>query len=120
MVFEIYDQQRSGQISYQLFLNDLITDMQPSRLRLVKEAFQHLDVNKSNTLELDEVKAKFDPTRHPDVLSKVKTIEEAKFEFYNLFTSLHSANKGFRDEKVVTLEDFIDYHRIANTQFQKE
>ena len=29
MVFEIYDHQRSGQIKYQIFLNDLITEMQP-------------------------------------------------------------------------------------------
>lgn len=87
---------------------------------MVEEAFKHLDKNKNGVLELDEVKAKYDPSRHPDVLSRVKTPEEARFEFYNLFTSLHSANKGFRDEKVVTLEDFIEYHQIANTQLQKD
>jgi len=35
MVFEIYDVDRSGRINYQLFLNDLITELQPNRLRLV-------------------------------------------------------------------------------------
>jgi len=33
---------------------------------------------------------------------------------------LHSANKGFRDEKVVTLEDFIEYHAIVNTQIERD
>jgi hypothetical protein len=34
---------------------------------------------------LDEVKEKFDPSRHPEVKSGQKTIEEARFEFYDLF-----------------------------------
>lgn len=84
-------------------------------MKLVQEAFKHLDTNKNGVLELEEVKAKFNPTRHPDVLNRVKTVEETKFEFLNLFTSLHSANKGFKNEKIVTLEDFIDYHTILNT-----
>ena len=120
MVFEIYDQDRSGRINYQLFLNDLITELQPNRLRLVQEAFNHIDVNKNGVLELDELKAKFDPRRHPEVLSRVKTIDEAKFEFLNLFTSLHSANKNFRDDKIVTLEDFIEYHAFLNTHIERD
>lgn len=86
----------------------------------MQEAFKHLDIDKSGVLELGEVKAKFDPSRHPDVLSRIKTTEEARFEFYNLFTSLHSANKGFRDDKVVTLEDFIEYHQFVNTQIERD
>jgi hypothetical protein len=49
-------------------------------------------------LSLDEVKAKYESARHPDVLKGLKTADEAKFEFYNLFTSLHSANKGFKND----------------------
>ena len=89
-------------------------------MKLVQEAFKHLDTNKNGVLELEEVKAKFNPTRHPDVLNRVKTFEEKKFEFLNLFTSLHSANKGFKNEKIVTLEDFIDYHTILNTQIERD
>jgi hypothetical protein len=69
-----------------------------------------LDQDNSGSLELDEVKTRFDPTRHPDVRANVKTVEEARFEFLNLFTSLHSTNKGFKNEKSVTLEDFYEYH----------
>lgn len=54
------------------------------------------------------------------MLSRVKTIDEAQFEFLNLFTSLHSANKNFRDDKIVTLEDFIEYHAFLNTHVERE
>lgn len=89
MIFENYDPTKTGHMQYRPFLNDLVTELPPQRLRLVQEAFKHLDTNRSGVLELEEVKAKYDASRHPDVLSKVKTAEEAKFEFYSLFTSLH-------------------------------
>lgn len=54
------------------------------------------------------------------MLSRIKTTEEARFEFYNLFTSLHSANKGFTDDKIVTPVDFMEYHQIANTQIERD
>jgi|LauGreDrversion4_2_1035121.scaffolds.fasta_scaffold181190_3 Ca2+-binding EF-hand superfamily protein len=89
MIFENYDPTKTGHMQYRPFLNDLVTELPPQRLRLVQEAFKHLDTNRSGVLELEEVKAKYDASRHPYVLSKVKTAEEAKFEFYSLFTSLH-------------------------------
>jgi len=80
------------------------------RSRLVNEAFQALDVNQNGALSLDEVKQKFDPVRHPDVRANLKTIEEARFEFFNLFTTLHSANNSFKNEQSVSLQDFAEYH----------
>lgn len=37
------------------------------RTNLVKQAYTKLDENGNGVLEVDEVKFKFDPTRHPDV-----------------------------------------------------
>ena len=37
-----------------------------------------------------------------------------------MFTSLHSANKGFKNEKSVSLEDFLEYHSIVNTQIERD
>ena len=88
----------------------LIGPLSVNRQRLVQEAFKHLDVNGNGTLDLDEVKAKFDPSRHPDVKARTKTLEEARFEFYNLFTNLHSTNKNFKNDREVTLDDFMEYH----------
>ena len=101
-------------------MNTLIGELSPYRRRLVEEAFQWLDANKSGTLDLDEVKGKFDPTRHPDVKARIKTVEEARFEFFNLFTNLHSANKGFTNDREVTLADFMDYHQYISTQFERD
>lgn len=90
------------------------------RSRLVNEAFQALDVNQNGALSLDEVKQKFDPVRHPDVRANLKTIEEARFEFFNLFTTLHSANNSFKNERSVSLQDFAEYHQFISTQFERD
>ena len=58
--------------------------------------------------------------RHPDVLSRTKSVDEAQFEFYNLFTSMHSANKYFTDEKVVSQEDFNEYHSFVSAQIERD
>lgn len=50
----------------------------------------------------------------------MKTVEEARFEFLNLFTSLHSTNKGFKNERSVTLEDFYEYHQYVSTSFERD
>lgn len=120
MVFGIYDLKKECKINYTAFINDLYEELPLVRQQLVLQAFKHLDTNKSGDLSLEEVKAKFEPWRHPDVLRGTKTIEEARFEFYNLFTSLHSANKGFKNETTVTFADFAEWHAIVNTQIERD
>lgn len=81
MVFDMYDSQRTGSINYQNFLDDLITAIPEKRLKLVNEAFVHLDKNKNGYLELNELKGRFVPQRHPNVLSRLMNADEAQFEF---------------------------------------
>jgi hypothetical protein len=49
-----------------------------------------LDANGNGVLEIDEVKLKFDPSRHPDVNSGIKTVEECRYEFYDMFSTHHN------------------------------
>ena len=60
-------------------------------------------MDQDGVLSLDEVKSKFEPARHPEVIANLKTVEEARFEFFNLFTTLHSANNAFKNERSVSL-----------------
>ena len=66
-------------------MNALLGELNQFRLNLVKQAFSKLDTNNNGVLELDEVKEKFDPSRHPDVKNGAKTVEECRYEFYDMF-----------------------------------
>lgn len=41
-------------------------------------------------MDLDEVKDKFDPSRHPDVKSGLKSVDDCRSEFYELFSIHHN------------------------------
>ena len=84
--------------------------MSQFRVNIVKQAFQKLDSNGNGTLEIDEIKQKFDPSRHPDVKQGVKTVEEARCEFLDLFSTHHNVAQSFMPDKSVSLQEFIEYH----------
>lgn len=91
-LFNVFDTSGDGQISFDEFLTALCGELNPYRKRIVNEAFDKLDENGNGTLEIEEVKNKFDPTRHPDVIAGTKSAEQARFGFFEMFTSFHNAN----------------------------
>ena len=74
-LFNVFDTSGDGQISFDEFLTALCGELNPVRTRLCNEAFDKLDANGNGTLEIEEVKNNFDPTRHPDVIAGLKNAE---------------------------------------------
>lgn len=86
----------------------------------MREAFQKLDLNKNGTLEVDEVKKRFDPTRHPDVKAGINSVEEVRYNFFDMFTTFHNSAKNFSGDKSVTEQEFVEYHHYLNQHFERE
>jgi hypothetical protein len=84
------------------------------RMRIVCEAFDKLDANGNGTLEMEEVKDKFDPTRHPEVIIGRKTAEEVRANFFDMFGTFHAASNNMNSSKSVTKTEFIQYHHYLN------
>lgn len=89
-LFSIFDRNKDGTINFDEFISAILGDLNPFRVNLVKQAFVKLDSNGNGTLEIDEIKQKFDPSRHPDVKQGVKTLEECRYEFFDLFSTHHN------------------------------
>lgn len=89
-MFSIFDRNRDETINFEEFLNYLLGELTPFRINLIKQAFAKLDTNGNGTLEIDEIKEKFDPSRHPDVKAGTKTVEECRYEFYDMFSTHHN------------------------------
>jgi len=94
--------------------------MSPIRKRLVNEAFDKLDANGNGVLELEEVKDKFDASRHPDVIAGLKNVEQCRFGFFEMFTSFHNANNNFSGDKNVSRTAFMEYHQFMNDTFERD
>lgn len=84
-VFTIFDKSRDGTIDFEEFMDAILGPLNEYRKNLVLEAFKKLDGNGNGILEIDEVKSKFDPSRHPDVKSGAKSLEECRYEFFDMF-----------------------------------
>mmetsp|Transcript_21592 Transcript_21592/g.15826 ORF Transcript_21592/g.15826 Transcript_21592/m.15826 type:complete len:169 (-) Transcript_21592:174-680(-) len=109
-LFSIFDKNRDGTINFEEFMNAVLGELNATRRALVMEAFKKLDANGNGVLEIDEVKEKFEPSRHPDVKSGQKSVEECRYEFFDLFQSHHNVAQSFQPNRSVELEEFMQYH----------
>jgi hypothetical protein len=55
-------------------------------------------------IDFEELKARFNPTRHPDVVSGTRSVEDCYQEFLDMFTTHHNVSSGFSQEKGVGIE----------------
>ena len=69
---------------------------------------------------MDEVKNSFVAERHPDVISGVKSPEQCRFAFFEMFTSFHNSNNNFSGDKNVTRTEFCQYHQFMNEYFERD
>lgn len=98
----------------------LVGELNEVRMRLVQQAFSKLDANGNGVLEIDEVKEKFDPSRHPDVKSGIKTVEECRYEFFDMFSTHHNVAQSFKPDSTVPLQEFIEYHQFVGAGFEND
>ena len=106
-LFNVFDTSGDGQISFDEFMDALCGELNPIRKRLINEAFDKLDANGNGVLEIEEVKNNFVAERHPDVIAGLKSPEQARFGFLEMFTSFHNANNNFSGDKNVSRTEFL-------------
>lgn len=90
LLFDAFDRNKDAVINFEEFIHALLGPINEFRVNLVKQAFKKLDDNGNGVLEIDEIKHKFEPSRHPDVKNGSKSSEECRFEFYDMFQTHHN------------------------------
>ena len=121
-IFNLFDNNRKGEIDYEIFTQNLIGDMNDYRKNIVKKIFQNLDVNNENVINLMDVRLCYNASKHPEVLSGKKTEQEKLSEFLDSIDyhfNLLNQNRVEGDEKV-SLEEFLDYYNIISFLIEKD
>lgn len=68
--------------------------MNQFRQDLAMKAFAIMDCDKSGTIDINDIRQKYNAKMHPDVKSGKKTEDEILFEFLDTFEQHHSDNKA--------------------------
>ena len=106
-IFNVYDIQEKGIMEYKKFLEDLfkLKSMQKSRKDHLSKIFDHLDVERKQALDINELVTiykkpeKDEPNPVPDLLET--------------FVIFHNIIRGTRNP-LVNLDDFIEYYNYIN------
>lgn len=72
-----FDRDNSGSVSFDEFIRVLRGDLSPSRIAMIRQAYDKLDINKDGSVTLDDVARIYDVSQHPDVIQKKLTPEQA-------------------------------------------
>ena len=110
IAFVAFDRDNTGEIDYDEFIRSVRGEMNEFRQNLVKQAFDILDVNKNGQISFEEIKNKYNPSGHPDVLSGKRTEEEVLKEFMNTFQETYNYLCGTESDNVITIEEFQEYY----------
>lgn len=93
-IFELYDTDKNGEISYNEFLKAIVGDMNDFRKGLVIRAFNKIDKDGSGILDVTDIRGTFNAKKHPDVMQGKRTEDDILYEFLDTFEQHYALTHG--------------------------
>ena len=112
-LFNDFDYDNSGIISYDEFMVKLLGNLNSRREEVVRAAFNKLDIDKSGVVDLNELKTFYNTKNNPQVLSGEINEEKLYEHFIETFGNHHNFYSGIRDKRV-TWNEFLDYYKYMS------
>merc|ERR1719460_2924881 len=72
-LFVYFDKDDSQTIDFEEFVQGIRDPLTPRRKALIDQAFDILDMDGNGVIDADEIASKYDPSKHPDVISGKKS-----------------------------------------------
>jgi Ca2+-binding EF-hand superfamily protein len=113
VIFKHFDKDKDSLVSQQDVLNAIRDNMNETRTKLTNLVFDMLDKSKNGSIEIAEIKKKFNGNKHPAVLVGRKTEDQVVNE---LATSLDLYQEcyGLKDN-MLNHKEFLEYYQnISN------
>jgi Ca2+-binding EF-hand superfamily protein len=113
-LFDYFDVDSSGSISYDEFIRAVRGPMNMARKKKVAQAFKKLDKDGNGWIDINDVRGVYNARKHPDVLSGKKTEDNILQEFLETFETAHSMRNNDAPNYVVTKEEFDEYYNMIS------
>ncbi|KAJ9458563.1 Crustacean calcium-binding protein 23 [Diplonema papillatum] len=112
VVFSYFDKDKSGSITLTEFLAGVRGQMNDRRLRLVRQAYKLLDRNLDGRVLMDDIRALYDASRHPQVLRGEATEDEVLQVFISSWDS--------DGDSEITMKEFVEYYNDISAGIDNE
>lgn len=119
-LFKAFDIDGSGVIDFDEFIRVVVGPMNQFRTSLVQKAYSKIDFNGDGVLGIEDIKGKYDASKHPDVKTGKKTEDEILKEFLETFEMHHNVLHGYTTDGTVTLEEFVEYYTNISSNIDND
>lgn len=109
-LFKSFDIDGTGAVDFDEFVRVVVGPMNQFRTQLVQKVFNKIDYNGDGVLGIEDIKGKYDASKHPDVKSGKKTEDEVLKEFLETFEMHHNVINGAKADGRITMDEFIEYY----------
>ena len=103
MVMSVFDANGDGVISFDEFIGAISDPPNEFRQQYINAAYAKLDVNGDGQVTIDDVKLRYNSSKHPDVVAGRKTENEVLGSFMSLWDTQEK-------DGIVTIEEFTKYY----------
>lgn len=94
--------------------------MNPTREKLVMQAFDKLDRDGSGIIDINDLIGLYNGKFHPDVKAGKKTEEQVLNEWLNTFQTHHNTANHVAADNMVTKEEFIEYYNNISASIDRD
>jgi hypothetical protein len=94
--------------------------MNEYRKKFCLMAFDMMDSDKSGLLEIEDIRAKYNAKKHPDVKSGKKTEDEVLLEFLETFEAHHNLYEGTESDHIITKEEWLEYYENVSVSIDDD
>lgn len=112
MVMNLFDANGDGFVSFDEFLRTLRGPMPERRMAFVKQAYGLLDRTGDGVVDIQDMKAIYDCSQHPDVIAGKKSTAEVLEEFMTQW------DKG--GDGVVSMKEFATYYEDVSASIDSD
>jgi Ca2+-binding EF-hand superfamily protein len=109
-LYRAFDRDRSGTVDYDELLRGVRGPMNSFRRNLVGRAWNKLNRDGNDVINIEDIRGVYDPKNHPDVRSGKKTQDEVLNEFLETFELHHNISDRAGMDHNVTREEFDEYY----------
>ena len=111
-IFNQFQPNQSGLINYASLINNLIGNINEKRISLIKNVFNNFNMNEKNEVSLKEIKQKYNPGGHPDVVNGRKNVNEAYGEFLDMLEIYREYIDNLKGgySQSINFEDFKQFY----------